>query len=144
MWKTKLFADPIGQLKPRLNKMAESGYRLVDVKNFLYKFEKSEEKYYYDTQFIGANPYKVNKDYREFIESSNFNTFTTPLNQGQLSLGKIRLRMFAKGSGKVATRPGNFGKEILILESKADKKEKLLTNNVDIANEYKETRNAYG
>ena len=58
MRKIKFFMEPVTQIKPWLNAMASQGYRLINVKNFIYEFEKTDKKYYYDTQYIGNDSVK--------------------------------------------------------------------------------------
>lgn len=74
MLKVKMFTDPINQMKPWLNKMSEQGYRLVSVNVSFYRFEKSDRKYFYDTQFIGLNPAKDNQRYIDMIQENNCRT----------------------------------------------------------------------
>ncbi|NLD18481.1 MAG: DUF2812 domain-containing protein [Tissierellia bacterium] len=143
MYRIKIFSDPVSSISSWLNSMSAKGYRLVSVNNFLYKFEKSKERYSYSTQFIGANTVRENKEYQTLLEDSGFKTFRAPLNQGNLAFGKIRLRPYVKGRSKLATTFGDFNREILIVETKGDIPEKLLSSNKDISHQYKVIRNAY-
>lgn len=143
MKKFKIFYNPIEQIPAWLNKMADKGFRLISIQNFLYKFEKTDKKYQYSSQFIGYDSNKKNKDYIDMLEEGNFKTFRAPLNQLVLSIGKIRLRPLAGKGAKISTSFDNLNKEILIVESSAEKPVQLLTNNLDLANAYKKIRNAY-
>lgn len=141
MKKVKLFKDPISDIKVWLNHMADQGYRLVGVKNFIYNFERSNKRYYYETQFIGNNPTGENKDYVAMLKESGKKIYRAPINQANLTLIKFRLRPLAHGSGKFANKLGDYNKEILIVES--EEEEELLTNYADLASQYKENRNGY-
>lgn len=144
MFKIKFFLNPIRDIKNWLNGMADKGYRLVSVHGFLYRFEKANKKFYYKTQFIGANPSQENQKYVNFYkEVDNYKVFRAPLNQGSIVFGKIRLRLYSRERGKIATSFGNFNKEILIVEVNKQDNIELLTDNFDIAVEYKDIRNAY-
>ncbi|EHR31953.1 DUF2812 domain-containing protein [Helcococcus kunzii] len=142
MIKIKFFIDPVSQLEPWLNKISNEGYRLVSVKRFIYKFEKTNKKYSYTTQFVGTKPWNEIKDYVRMLEENGSNTFFAPLNQGNVSFGKVRLRPFAESSAKIATGFTNFNREILIAEN-VGQNQPLLTDPFDIANEYKHLRNTY-
>lgn len=143
MIKMKFFTDPLEEMKPWINEIARQGYRLVSVNNFIFKFEETEEKYYYDTEFLGGNPSKENREYIEMLLASHYKTFIVPLNQGQVAFGKVRFKPFSKNTGKIATAFGNFGKEILIVESEEELKEEIVTNYSDVAAHYEITRNSY-
>lgn len=143
MYKFKIFFEPVGQIKIWLNKMSQKGYRLTSVHNCFYKFEKSDEKYFYDSQFIGNNTTKENEKYIDFIKEGGFKTFRAPINQLNFNFGKIRVRPYAKKGGKISTSFGNYNKEILIVESKEKFPETLLTDKKEILEQYKAIRNVY-
>ncbi len=144
MNKIKFFLDPINDVEKYLNEMSERGYRLKSVKGCFYEFEKTNIKYSYTTQFIGANPSEENKKYIAMIEENEaYRVFRVPINQGNFNYGKMRIRPFTREKLKTATYWGNFNKEILVVEYKNNGPIKLLTNNCDIAKQYKDIRNAY-
>lgn len=144
MIKIKFFADPIEEIKPWLNKIGGEGYRLVSVNKYVFKFEKTDKRYYYDIEFLGGNPSKENREYIEMLLASDHNTFIAPLNQGQVAFGKVRIKPFARGTGQRATPFGNYGKEILIIESEEELEKVIHTNYSDVAAHYEMTRNGYG
>lgn len=141
MKKLKIFLDPISDIKDWLMEMADKGYRLVGVKRFIYEFEKTNTKYYYDTQYIGNNSYKENKNYIDMLKNSGKKIYRAPINQGNLAPFKFRLRPLAEGSGKFANSFMDFNREKLIVES--SKEEKLLTDNSSLADQYKKNRDGY-
>lgn len=144
MIKINFFVDPIKQISKWLNCMADRGYRLVSVNGCVYKFEKSDIKYKYASQFVGGNSYSENKKYINMCkEFERCNVFTVPINQGNFNLGKFRLRLFGKKSGKIATSFGNYNREIMVVEFEENDYVDLLTNNKDLANEYKDLKNSY-
>lgn len=144
MNKIKFFLDPISNIEKYLNEMSEKGYRLKLVKGCFYEFEKTAIKYRYTTQFIGANSSEENKKYMSMIEESEeYKVFRVPINQGNFDYGKMRVRPFTREKLKTATYWGNFNKEILVVEYKDNESMKLLTNNCDMAKQYKDIRNAY-
>lgn len=141
MKKIRFFLDPISEIKPWLNKMSDQGYRLVEVNNFIYEFEESKIKYYYETQFIGNNSFRDNNKYIEMLKDAGKNIFRAPINQGNITLGKLRFRPLAEGDSKFANTFMDYNKEILIVESTT--KEELLTDYVSLASQYKKNRNGY-
>lgn len=141
MKKIRFFLDPISGIKPWLNKMSDQGYRLVEVNNFIYEFEESKIKHYYETQFIGNNSFRDNNKYIEMLKDAGKNIFRAPINQGNITLGKLRFRPLAEGDGKFANTFMDYNKEILIVESTT--KEELLTDYVSLASQYKKNRNGY-
>ncbi|MDO4661538.1 MAG: DUF2812 domain-containing protein [Tissierellia bacterium] len=141
MRKIKFFKDPISDIKTWLNDMSDIGYRLVGVRNFIYDFEKSDKKYYYETQFIGYDPTKENNEYIDMLNQSGKKVYRAPINQGNVNLIKFRLRPLAKGDAKFANTFGGYNKEILIVES--EKEEELFTDYSDISIQYKKNRDSY-
>ncbi|MGX7107974.1 DUF2812 domain-containing protein [Facklamia miroungae] len=141
MRKIKFFADPIKDIKIWLNQMSEKGYKLVALHHCIYDFEKTNQRYYYETQYIGGNAYEANQKYISMLKESNKELYRTPINQGNLTPFKFRLRPFAEGSGKFANTFMDYNKEILIIGSL--EKEELFTDYSDIAIQYKKSRNAY-
>lgn len=143
MKKIRFFLDPISDLEVFLNKMAIKGYRLNKVNNFIFDFEKTEIDYAYSTQFIGANTSKENNDYIRILRESGVRIFRAPLNQGNIAFGKFRFRPYANGDAKFANSFQGLNKEILIVENKGKKQQKLLTSTIDLAEQYRNIRNAY-
>jgi len=105
-----------------LNRMAEKGYRLVRTGTLLHEFEAcAPSEYEYRIEFIADKDASYIGDYRRFLEEMGYRTFTKNINLN-FSLGKVRLRPWAKGSAKVATNPGNYNQELLIIERRKDGK----------------------
>lgn len=143
MTKIKFFIDPISKIEPWLNQIAAKGYRLKSVYLFIYQFEKTDEKVHYITQFIGAKPNKENREYINMLVSLGHRTFRAPINQGNVAIGKVRVRPYGKGSAKLATSFDNYNKEILIVENTGSTSTPLLTTHEDMSQAYKDGRNAY-
>lgn len=143
MKKIKFFLNPIEDIESWLNSVAKDGYRLKSVDNFLYDFEKTDKKYSYSTQFVGANVPKENKEYLEMLSESGLRTFRAPLNQGNIALFKVKFRPYAKGSAKLSNSFNGYNKEILIVEGEGENPPKLLSSNKDLEKEYKNIKNAY-
>jgi len=59
------------------------------------------------------------QDYKDFLSGLGYKVLAKNLNLN-MSFGKARWRPFGRGSGQVATSPGGYNKEILIIEKKAD------------------------
>lgn len=143
MKKIRFFLDPISKLEIWLNKMAKKGYRLKTINNFIYDFEKTDKDYSYSTQFIGANSSKENNAYIQMLKENGTRVYRAPLNQGNIAFGKFRLRLYAHGDGRIANSFQGYNKEILVVENDGKEAQKLLTNKSDLAEQYKDIRNAY-
>lgn len=124
--------------------MAEHGYRLEKCGKMTYIFEECKpNEYEYAVEFVGDKPYSKAKDYRKYLESMGVHIFTKNINLN-FAYGKVRWRPYAIGMGQVATSPGAFNKELLILEKKKDGKPfELHTDVQDKLNTYKTVRHAY-
>jgi hypothetical protein len=61
------------------------------------------------------------QDYRRFLEEMGYRTFTKNINLN-FSIGKARWRPWAKGAAQIATNPGNYNQELLIVERERDGK----------------------
>lgn len=143
MKKIKFFIDPIEDLEIWLNHMARKGYRLKAIHNFLYDFEKADRDYSYSTQFIGANSPRENKEYIQMLKEDGSRVYRAPLNQGNLFLARLKFRPYAHGSGKIANSFQDYNREILVVENLGKESQKLFTNLSDLAEQYKNIRNAY-
>lgn len=140
----RYFLDFLDGQEKWLNSMAERGYRLKKCGRMAYTFDECKpNEYEYAIEFVGDKAYSKAKDYRRYLESMGFHTFTKNINL-HFTLGKARWRPYAKGMGQIATSPGGFNKELLILEKKRDGKPfELHTNVNDKLNTYKSVRRAY-
>lgn len=103
-----------------LNKMAKQGYRLVRVGKLLYEFEPCESgAYQYAVDFVANRSRKRSQDYKAFLEGCGYTVFYKNANLNY-AIGKIRLRPWASGSGKIATDQTTFNREILLVEKEND------------------------
>ena len=143
MKKIRFFLDPISELEVWLNKMSKKGYRLKTINNFIYDFEKTDKDYSYSTQFIGTNSSKENNAYIQMLKENGTRVYRSPLNQGNIAFGKFRLRLYTHGDEKIANTFQGYNKEILVVENAGREPQKLLTNKSDLAEQYKNIRNAY-
>ena len=110
-----------------LNNEAKKGYRLIGVGKLVYEFEKCEPgKYKYYIEFVADKTYSELKRYEEDLKEQGIKYFTKNINLSY-SLGKLRWRPFIKGPAQIVTSPGNYNKELLIIEKKADEKFELNT-----------------
>lgn len=140
----RYFFDFMDQQEKWLNGMAERGYRLKKCGKMIYTFDECEpNEYEYTVEYVGDQAYPEVKDYRRYLESMGFRTFTKNINLN-FSYGKVRWRPYAKGMGQIATSPGGFNKELLILEKKRDGKPfELHTDRYDKLSIYKAVRRSY-
>ncbi len=140
--KYKYFFSFIGAQEKWLNHMASRGYRLIDTTKLKYKFEVcNNNQYEYCLEFVGNKSIKEINEYKLFLEQMGYNVFTKNINLNY-SIGKIRWRPYGSGLGQIATSPGNFNKEILIIEKKRDGKPfNIYSNYEDLINYYKPFRN---
>lgn len=140
----RYFFDFLDGQQKWLNGMAERGYRLKKCGISAYSFDKCEPgKYEYAIEFVGDRAYSKAKDYRRHLESLGFRTFTKNINPN-IAVGKVRWRPYAKGMGQIATSPGGYNKELLILEKQRDGTPfELHTDVSDKLNAYKSVRRAY-
>lgn len=141
----RYFFDFLDGQEKWLNSMAESGYRLKKCGKITYTFDKCKpDEYEYAIEFVGDKSYSKTNDYRKYLESMDFRTFTKNINLN-FSYGKIKWKPYAKGMGQIATSPGGFNKELLILEKKRDGKSfELHTDIHDKLDIYKAVIRAYG
>jgi len=140
--KYRYFFSFIDAQEKWLNNMASLGYRLIDTKKLKYEFETSNaNEYEYCLEFVGNKSNKQINEYKLFLEQMGYNVFTKNINLNY-SIGKISWRPYSRGIGQIATSPGNFNKEILIIEKKRDGKPfNIYSNYEDLINYYKPFRN---
>lgn len=116
----RYFFDFIDGQEQWLNSMAMRGFRLKKSGIFTYTFDECEPGMYeYAVEFVGDRSYVKACDYREYLESVGLRTFRKNINLN-VSFGKVRWRPYAKGWGQIATSPGGFNRELLILEKQRD------------------------
>ena len=143
MKKWKFFGDVCGELAPWLNSYAEQWFRLTSVSLGFYSFERTSEPVRYAVQFLGAQAPSYVAKYLAFLEENSIRYFRVPINQVSVAWGKIRVRPYAEGMGKLANTFQHLNKEILIVECDAETEPELLTDVRDIAKSYTHQRNAY-
>ena len=125
-----------------LNKMASNGYRLINTTKLAYEFETCDrDKYEYCIEFIGNKSYNDLVNYKSFIEQMGYKTFIKNININY-SYGKVHWRPTGKGIGQLATSPGGYNKELLIIEKSKDGKPfNIYSNYKDLINYYIPLRN---
>lgn len=140
----RYFFDFLDGQEKWLNSMAERGYRLKKCGRVAYIFDEcGPGEYEYAVEFVGDRSYSKAKGYRAYLEDMGFRTMTKNINLN-FSYGKIRWRPYAKGMGQIATSPGSFNKELLIVEKKKDGTPlELHTDVQDKLNVYQAVRHAY-
>ncbi|QSX05530.1 DUF2812 domain-containing protein [Sedimentibacter sp. zth1] len=126
-----------------LNEMSSKGYRLINVGKLIYEFEKCKpNEYQYYIDFVAEKSVSELNNYKNFLEQIGYTVFSKNINLNW-SYGKIVFRPYGKGMGKLATSPGTYNKELLIVEKKHDGKPfELHTTKEDRINFYKKQRNA--
>lgn len=144
MRKYRYFGACIDTQQKWLNQMAKKGYRLVNVTKISYLFEECEEDaYQYAVIFVAQLSYTKEKDYKHFLEDLGYQVFYKNL-QVNYNLGKIKWRPYGQGMGQIATSPGNYNKELFIIEKQNDGKPfEIHTSNQDRASYYKPLRNVW-
>ena len=103
-----------------LNKMSEKGYRLIESKKLLYRFEKCKPgQFQYRIEFIGEKSKTNAENYRNFLEEMGYKVFYKNINLNY-SVGKIRCRPWADRNGPIATNATTYNRELLIIENERD------------------------
>jgi len=127
-----------------LNKMANTGYRLVKTRKLLYVFETCQPgAYQYAIDFIAHYDAKTAKEYRTFLEDVGYKVFPKNI-QLNYSIGKIKWRLYGGGFGTLATKNSTYSKELLIVEKESDnKKFQLHSTYADKLAYYQPLRNAW-
>jgi len=124
--------------------MAAQGFRLVRTTRMMYEFERcAPSEYEYRVEFIAGKSPGQAQEYRRFLEEMGYRTFTKNINLNY-SIGKVTWRPWAKGAGQIATYPGSYNRELLIVKRrKVGKPFELHTDPEDIVRYYQSLRNAY-
>jgi len=138
------FFDFVDGQEKWLNKMAEKGYRLKKCGKAWYTFERCQpSEYEYAVEFVADKSYRSIEDYKVFIESMGYRTFAKNINLN-FSFGKVKWRPWAKGMGQIATSPGSFNRELLVVEKLKDGKPiDLHTDLKDLLSGYRTLQKAY-
>ncbi len=127
-----------------LNRMAETGFRLVRSGKLLYEFETCEPgAYQYRMEFIGHKSKQNAADYISFLEDCGYHVFVKNLNLNY-AVGKVRWRPWAEKGARMATNKTTFNRELLIVEKKNDGKPfELHTTYEDQAGYYRTLRDPW-
>lgn len=140
----RYFVDFTEKQEKWLNEMAMRGFRLTSCGKLTYTFEQcATSEYQYRVEFAGEKSYSKHKDYKRFLEDLGYRVIPKNINLNW-SVGKVRVRPWAEGTGKIATSPGAYNKEVLIVEKRNDGKPfELHTDAEDSAANFKILRNSY-
>lgn len=140
----RYFFDFMDGQEKWLNKMASRGYRLKKCGVLAYVFEScSPDEYEYAVDYVADKSYKEAQEYKLFLEGLGLRTFTKNINLN-FSVGKVRWRPYAGGKRQVATSPGGFNRELLVVERKKDGRPfQLHTDMDDRLSVYRAIRNPY-
>lgn len=140
----RYFGGFIDKQQKWLNSMSSKGYRLVNTSKLIFEFEKCEpNKYQYYIDFVAHKSNSGMKEYKRFLEDFGYTVMTKNININY-SIRKIRFRPYGDRFGKISTSPGNFNKELLIVEKINDGKPfELHTSVEDKISYYTYQRNAY-
>lgn len=127
-----------------LNAMAEQGWRLTENGRLTYRFTPCQPgAYQYAVEFVAHQSSTVSRDYQIFLEDLGYRVWRKNINLN-LSFGKVRLRPYGEGRGKVAVSGGTYGQELFIVEKVSDGRPFTLhTTREDCAAYYKRQRGAY-
>ena len=130
--KFKVFLSPIEGQERWLNNKAQEGLKLINTGRFFYTFHNCKpNEYQYAVDYVGNKGFTELKEYQKFLDEIGINFYEKPLNIGQFSWGKMKLRPYANTKGKIATSKGMINKELLILEKRNDGKEFEIYSNME-------------
>ncbi|MBQ8448527.1 MAG: DUF2812 domain-containing protein [Clostridia bacterium] len=120
--KYRYFGGFLNSQEKWLNDMAKKGYRLIKVGKLLYEFEAClPGQYQYALEFIAEKSKNEASQYKDFLEGCGYTVFYKNINLSY-SVGKVRFRPWAKGSGKLATGSTTYNRELFIVEKQNDGK----------------------
>ncbi|MDT3427278.1 hypothetical protein J2Z22_002829 [Paenibacillus forsythiae] len=141
----KVFFSALEGQERWLNQMASEGWRLLNVNQFFYTFERSmDKKFVYRVEFVGNKSRRELEDYKNFLKQNNIATFSKGINIGKFSYGSIKWRPYGNKGGKFATSPGTINSELLILEKEEeDDNFEIYTDEKSKINYYTTIRSAY-
>lgn len=114
---------------------------MISVHTLSYEFEKCDSNnYHYCVDFIADKGRREVEDYKLFLEDLGFHVFYKNMNL-DYSVGKMRIRPWAKKGGEIAMKNTTYNKEVLIVEiTPAHKAYKLHTSSNDMIVYYKNIR----
>ena len=140
----RYFFDFVDTQERWLNEMARSGYRLTRCSKLAYEFEACEAgEYEYAVEFVADKSAADAKYYRQFLDEMGYRTFAKNININ-FSIGKLRWRPWARGGGRIATKPGGYDSELIIVEkARSASPLELHTDMRELADYYATIRNSY-
>lgn len=140
----RYFFDAVDGQTAWLNRMSDSGWRLVRCGQIVYEFERcAPGEYEYAAEFVADKSHAKAKDYKAFLESVGYRTFYKNIAVG-IFIAKAVWRPWGTGAGQIATAPGGIQKELIIAEKKKDGKPFALhTDLTDLLAVYRKIRAAY-
>lgn len=116
----RFFGGLLHEQEAWLNQMAKRGYRLIRTEKLLYEFEEcSPDHVTYCVEFIAHRSNAESGEYRDFLEDMGYRVFFKNSNLS-CSVGKLRLRPWAKKGGRIATGASTYDRELLIVEKEND------------------------
>ncbi|MEG1578198.1 MAG: DUF2812 domain-containing protein [Oscillospiraceae bacterium] len=126
-----------------LNTMAQKGYRLIATGKLIYEFEICKpSEFQYCVDFVAEKSDAELNNYKAFLKEMGYKVFSKNINLNW-SFGKVTYRPYGEGVGKLATSPGTYNKELLIVEKLSDGKPfELHTTAEDKLHYYRKQRNA--
>lgn len=141
----RFFAGFLEAEEKWLNVMADKGYRLLEVGPLSYTFASCQKgAYQYAVEFVAHQSDHDARTYQAFLEEMGYRVWAKNINLN-LSVGKLRLRPYGKGWGKLAVSGQNYGRELLIVEKVSDGRPFALhTDKADLISYYKYQYRAYG
>lgn len=146
MKKFKLFLNPVEGREAWLHEMAKDGYRLnaISFGGMIYEFEESDKPKEYHVQYIGNLSNNERKEYEDMLNDMGYEHINAPLNTGNFSLGKVRVRAFNPINSSIATNPGMFSREILIIgRDKDDGEFNIFSDRESEMEDFNNRRNMY-
>lgn len=140
----RFFGGFLDRQEKWLNNMAQAGHRLQRTGKISYEFSSVQPgAYQYAVVFVAQMSDQKEQTYKDFLEDLGYRVFYKNANLN-ISIGKIKWRPYGQGMGQISTNPGNYNKELLIVEKKNDGRPfELHTTNFDKATYYKSLRNAW-
>ncbi|MDR1639886.1 MAG: DUF2812 domain-containing protein [Clostridiales bacterium] len=116
----RFFAIFLRSLEKWLNAMSAKGWRLVGTNALTYEFEQCKpSEYEYRVDYVGHMPDSKRLEYKAMLGQMGYALHDKGANLN-LSIGKLRVRPFSSRGGKLASSPGSFNHELLIIEKKKD------------------------
>lgn len=115
----RYFANLVRPQERWLNRMAAEGWRLTGTGKLKYEFEPcAPGSYEYRAEFVGQLSSHKSREYRTFLEEMGYDVFYKNVNLNW-SVGKVAWRPYGQGAGQIATSPGSYNKEIMLVGRQA-------------------------